>query len=231
MRERPILFSGQMVRAILEGRKTQTRRVVNPQPYLNREWNLEWSTRDGKESTLCWIATRGDEVVWDFGPGCGAPGDKLSVREAWGVGSRPDPWGGYEGIEYRADVEYLQDDGDLLYCHKVETPEDVYLCDYKSGWKPSIYMPRWASRIDLEITEVRVQRLQEITEEDARAEGVEPMGEPGVAPGFAGMKFLPHASAFVNLWDSINGKTHPWASDPWVWAVSFKVVKGGPHAD
>lgn len=220
MRERPILFSGQMVRAILEGRKTQTRRVVRPQPYLNREWRLEWSTRDGKESTPCWIATRGDELVWDFGPGYGAPGDRLWVRETWG--------------------EHIQDIGDARqdrwFVYRADGNERPMDNGGEAAWRPSIHMPRWASRIDLEITEVRVQRLQEISEEDAIAGGVRGFNEHGCwvyedYQGGQGTWRFSAKGSFASLWDSINGNTHPWArSNPWVWAVRFKVVKGGTHA-
>jgi hypothetical protein len=85
-------------------------------------------------------------------------------------------------------------------------------------WKPSIFMPRWASRITLEITNIRVERLQEITEEDAKAEGIE-------NPFFASDRYWPtFKDRFETLWDSINGKTYPWSSNPWVWVIEFKKV-------
>jgi hypothetical protein len=92
-------------------------------------------------------------------------------------------------------------------------------------WRPSIFMPRWASRITLEVTEVRVQRLQEVTEDDALAEGVEPLkhiapDQPLLTGGTAGEQ--PHRLAFSVLWDSINGERASWVSNPWVWAVSFR---------
>lgn len=211
MRERPILFSGPMVRAILAGTKTQTRRVVKPQPWAS--CCIE-EGMDG-EAPFVYSALTGDGPGYDVDEvrtpcRCpyGAPGDRLWVREAWGIGSRTDPWGGYDGIEYRADEAWLED-GDLLPCHKVSTPDDVCLGDYRAGWKPSIHMPRWASRITLEITGVRVERLQDISVEDCRAEG--------------GMYDSPVdvRAWYRDLWESINGPGS-WDANPWVWVVEFR---------
>lgn len=203
MTERPILFSAPMVRAILEGRKTMTRRVVK---ITHRTPGL----------ALCLEPKVGGPrplVAAELCP-YGQPGDRLWVRETWGVGSRPDPWGGYEGIEYRADQDGLEDD-ELLPCHKVKTPDDICLSDYRSGWHPSIHMPRWASRITLEITEVRVERLQEIGEADAMAEGVS---------GWVHDERCETArDGFRVLWESIHG-SDSWSANPWVWVVEFRRV-------
>jgi hypothetical protein len=203
MRERPILFSGPMVRAILEGRKTQTRWVMKPQPVLDGDMV--------GHPALCGLF--GAHV---FGPCAakmipcpyGAPGDRLWVRETWapivqiadvdlpaGLVEKADPRGGVQLIAYRATTEdFVWADG------------DGYAMEGRSCWRPSIHMPRWASRLLLEVTEVRVQRLQEISEEDARAEGVESRG------------------AFCGLWDTINGNGS-WRENPWVWCVSFRRVE------
>ena len=176
---KPIIFSAPMVKAILDGRKTQTRRIVTV-----------------KNKNSCPY---------------GQPGDRLWVRETWGVGSRPDPLGGYEGIEYRADEFYLEDSDDLP-CLRVTPPPDVCLLDYDSGWMPSIHMPRWASRITLEVTGVRVERLQDISSTDAWAEGI--AHSPDTNP----------IHDYAELCESINGPG-AWDKNPWVWVVEFKRVE------
>ncbi|AEK62506.1 hypothetical protein [Collimonas fungivorans] len=149
------------------------------------------------------------------------PVERLWVRETWGMGSRPDPWGGYDGIEYRADEAWLSDDDDL-YCHKVKTPEDICLSDYRSGWHPSIHMPRWANRILLEITAVRVERLQDISAEDAYAEGAAVWAAENAERLLReGNKYRNIIQSFAALWDSTGGS---WAANPWVWVVEFKRI-------
>ncbi|WP_315386569.1 hypothetical protein [uncultured Stenotrophomonas sp.] len=206
-RERPILFNGPMVHAILAGQKTQTRRAVKGE-------GLEWLGPG--MFTPEYVADPGNNLC-----SFGKPGDRLWVRETWGVGSRPDPWGGYDGIEYRADECGLEA-GDDLPCHKVETPADVCLGDYRAGWMPSIHMPRWACRLVLEITEVRVERLQAISEADVCAEGIEVHNDDGVTYyGPYGHGDARPEIAFRDLWTSTGGD---WDGNPWVWVIEFKVV-------
>ena len=180
---KPILFNGEMVRAILEGRKTQTRRVVKPQP--------ECSVFD--EPQLHWVC--GKNGVWADGHGnqqkapLGQPGDRLYVRETWALFG---PFNNGPGYRYRADGEPL--------------------C-MSRGWRPSIHMPKEAARIFLEITAVRVERLQDISEEDAKAEGCELVGWT---------EEMPMPAGFAGLWNSLNGKRgHSWESNPWVWVYEF----------
>lgn len=203
MKERPILFSAPMVRAILDGAKTQTRRVVKlgAPPRGCRPWRLQ-----GNDNIRFPVFVADADAPGDFGAAgsikCpyGVPGDRLWVRETW-YGDTLD------GVVYRADIDQL-DEGQ---------------------WRPSIFMPRWASRITLEITDVRVQRLQDISEEDARAEGCtgrdpEPADEGGTIYAWKGRSAAPDARAhFAALWDSINGDG-AWAANPWVWALTFKKV-------
>ena len=206
MKERPIIFNAPMVKAILEGRKTQTRRIVTV-----------------KNKNSCPY---------------GQPGDRLWVRETWGVGSRPDPLGGYEGIEYRADEFYLEDSDDLP-CLRVTPPPDVCLLDYDSGWMPSIHMPRWASRITLEVTGVRVERLQDIPGDDIFHEGIQRLENhswhaTGSIPlgTYRGLDewtdkvnyWVDPRDAYKALWDSINGPG-AWEKNPWVWVIEFKRVE------
>jgi hypothetical protein len=191
--EHPILFSTSMVQAILEGRKSQTRRVIKPQPpiefphpFISLECVL-WSKH-----------TAGDYPMSAYNtPLRYKVGDKLWVRETWA--------NSYEGTQcqFRADGKPIM-------------PPN-------NQWRPSIFMPRWASRITLEITDIRVQRVQEITEADAVAEGT-PINDffPMNTAKIAGLDTV---YFYTELWDSINGKTHSWASNPFVWCISFKRIK------
>jgi hypothetical protein len=181
--ERGIIFSGESVRAILEGRKTQTRRVVDPKLYV--EYNDGEAHVDQSEDHFGEAAMEYARCPY------GSPGTKLWVRETWS----PDPC--YEN-EQRV-------------CYRATAADESCI-----RWKSPLFMPRWASRITLEVTEVSVQRLQDISEEDARAEGIPAWTSPEQA-------FSPRVR-FHELWDSINGKKAPWASNPWCWAVSFRKV-------
>lgn len=195
MTEHPILFSGPMVRAILEGRKTMTRRVIKP-PY--EDFFDEWwyAGAHHPQATFMCVSDRtvSQREYKTIRCPYGVPGDRLWVREAW----KPnDQCSCYDtcycpAILYRADYTH-----DLLAEWKAEGDK---------GWKPSIHMPRWASRLLLENRRVVPQRLHDITEEDARAEGVSCV------------------AAFRELWDSINGKRSPWDKNDWVWAVTFRRV-------
>ncbi len=183
MPEKPILFSAPMVRALLAGTKTQTRRAVKPQPQdevfqhpVSRQW-LE--SVNGEESGLrCPY---------------GQPGDRLWVRETW-TPCGPLPT---DGVLYRSDFP--------------EGPLSI-------KFKPSIHMPRWASRITLDITDVRVERLQDISEADAQAEGcpIECMSPTGDDSGSA----IYGPAGYRALWDTINGHGS-WDANPWVWVVEF----------
>lgn len=214
MKERPILFSSPMVLAILEGRKTQTRRIMNLiefQPCTASGDGWDWDFRDRRGR---WNSYTTKQLVESKRNPYGTPGDRLWVRETWGRCDR-------DRVIYRAD------DIDALAKERnwVSWPT----------WRPSIFMPRWASRITLEVTEVRVQRLHEISEEDAKAEGVTPYTPPDghisldqrvPGPGFDRCRLgdQPHRLPFADLWDTINGKRAPWSSNPWVWAISFRRV-------
>jgi len=224
VKSRPILFSAPMVRAILAGTKTQTRRPVKPQPKV-----VHGIYGDASIDTNC-IFPRGDQRIH-----CpfGAPGDRLWVRETWaavrdinGTGPLvrphlvPDPMVSCaDQIIWRADgdIEWLDDDG--------------FISD-RSCWSPSIHMPRWACRLVLEIVSVRVERLQEISEANSRAEGCEQamIGYRDYTPYSGGHEFSRARNSFRSLWDATyNRKGSRWAtwgSNPWVWVVEFtKVVR------
>ncbi|EOC4952810.1 hypothetical protein ACI4VZ_001975 [Klebsiella pneumoniae] len=235
MKERGMIFNGEMVRAILDGRKTQTRRII--------KWKQTRFTEIGeREDGSKWPWSEDAEHACDFWHPCpfGAVGDRIWVRETWGVVSheldedgRIRPWtpdrpatvihempfgnGYYSGHAiYAADGDFTWGD------------DDGYE-DGRSCWKPSIHMPKAASRILLEITDVRVERLNAISEEDARAEGIIDggclnCGEPEPC-GCANPE--PDATdAFAYLWQSIYGQEN-WNADPWVWVIEFKRVEGG----
>jgi hypothetical protein len=204
MTERPILFSAEMVRAILAGRKTQTRRVIKPVPTFNGGGTCH----DADALQQDYV-----EPHWVFPKICkyGAPGDTLWVRETWCL-KQPLR---FPSVHYRADGEHVVlDDGDGFTAVNKDGSE-------KSPWRSSIHMPRWASRITLRITDVRVERLQDISEGDARAEGCP------YPPEWAG-RFMDRDETaktwFKSLWNHIHGPD-AWQENPWVWVISFERVK------
>jgi hypothetical protein len=221
MKERPILFNGEMVRAILAGRKTQTRRPVklNDGRFVcsrSRNYLTVCEMRDGVGP---WWHPHGghpgEPLPSDHvGAACpfGQVGDRLWVRETWGRFPSPDA---HVEIGYRADG--TEDDsgereGWWLSC---------FFYPGKVRWRPSIHMPRWASRITLEITGVRVERLQEISHEDAAAEEIVP-GEYALRE----QRLTINQIAFSHLWDGIYGDgPFAWDANPWVWVVEFKRVE------
>lgn len=212
MRERPILFSGPMVRALLDGNKTQTRRIMKPQPKVLK--NGTWYAPYAAEPTK-WCYLLGDrQHGWAKCP-YGSAGTELWVRETFAEVGGCDPGLPVYRANYPACVprEY----------QNVPPADEV-------RWRPSIHMPRRLSRISLLITDVRVQRLQDISEEDAKAEGVEPLksgrGYYSVEHGRVAVRFgIYHdfaKEAFAELWSHING-ADSWDANPWVWAISFSV--------
>lgn len=198
MKERPIIFSTPMVRAILEGRKTQTRRVIKLKPHSTGH---EGHAPFYDKYTARWVFTAGwGLAVEQRHIKCpyGWIGDRLWVRETW-----TDLWVSDWDV------------GDIVY--KASCPEGVSI----ARWKPSIHMPRWASRILLELTDVRVERLQEIRHTDIWAEGIGDCTDPeyGRTPYHYGRD----KANFEHLWDSLNAKRGlGWGSNPWVWALTFK---------
>ena len=220
MKERPIIFSAPMVRAIQEGRKTQTRRVVKPQPSEKGEDELnpgdvvfqistERKLMKLKESRGEGMRRAGLLNGYNYNCPYGRTGDRLWVREAWSVGYEYDHLPP-KSILKTSRIQY--EAGPLFF-----EPHN------RGKTRPSIFMPRWASRITLEIAGVRVERLQDISESDAEAEGCEGWYDPLVEGCTDGRN---PSDVFQELWDSINGKKHPWESNPWVWAIEFKKLDG-----
>ncbi|CVE39591.1 Uncharacterised protein [Serratia marcescens] len=213
MKERPVIFNGEMVRAILDGRKTQTRRVVS-----DRHLHLiDVASQVGE----CYPLESGIDHANSQSYYCehcpfGQVGDRLWVRETW-----QGPLVDEEHLDdYRANADKFQAPEFCEYAADGGTrPEFCDLDDNtRQGWRPSIHMPRWASRITLEITAVRVERLNDIGVDDAKAEGV----KAGVCPGHEHMM---HQVAFSELWQSIYGE-ESWSANPWVWVIEFRRVGG-----
>ncbi len=231
MKNRPILFSAPMVRAILEGRKTMTRRVMRIQP--SEQWSPAEYGDIHKMRAGDFVLRHGEPLVVGWGPcsadgeegySCpyGQPGDRLWLRETWchAWDGERDCWTDPERYYYRADgVEVVDEDG-----------------DDRSPWKPSIHMPRRASRITLEVTGVRVERLQEISYEDSIAEGIGNMASlcdemdpswrniAGETTEVVARRLRWPQREFKNLWTSING-AGSWEANPWVWVVEFQRMR------
>lgn len=228
MKERGMIFNAEMVRALLDGRKTQTRRPIKF-PFKDRNLGCELS---GNE--LAGELSAGNYLNSPFGK----PGDRIWVRETWAQLGNEDrctiDWddnlvkgGGPEAARiYRASCEQKEGNYGLW-----SIPDDAYWkphtddLQYDGTWCPSIHMPRWASRITLEITGVRVERLNDISQEDAQAEGMELTGwRPTYsAPDSGGEVWTPYDN-FALLWESIYGE-ESWQANPWVWVIEFKRVE------
>ena len=188
MKERPIIFSPDMVRTILDGRKTQTRRVVKPQPVL--------TTTD---SSIISKKLKSQHIKYSYGQ----VGDRLWVRETWASN-------GINIIGNKEDVIYKSDYGDI-------PPPKIDLgngLEITQNWKPSIFMPKLASRITLEITRIRIERLMDITIRDLISEGCSFMSNTRLTMEY-----------FKKLWNVINAKYgYEWEKNPWVWVIEFKQI-------
>jgi len=206
MTERGMIFNGEMVRALLDGRKTQTRRIMKPQPEVCPRGGHWWPSNVFKTMLHIEEEMQNGKGGWGglVGDACrfGDVGDRIWVRETFGdCGER---------LVYRADTD------------------DGAKCKVKR-WTPSIHMPRWASRILLEITDVRVERLKDISESDAIAEGLEQYSDDGIIyyGPFGSGDCRPEVS-YKKLWQSIYGE-ESWQANPWVWVIEFKRIEGADH--
>lgn len=220
-KERPILFTGDMVRAVLDGGKTQTRRVLKGDFMHQPKGSIDakWYFRGPKMA--CWDSYETDaEMIARHNP-YGQPGDRFWVRESHAP---------------RADCGCVWDRSKAQAFNRMQPGELCYAADQKGTdwvekWRPGIHMFRWASRITLEIVSVRVERLQDISEADAIAEGIHSQG--------GGLYELHHFDvakkrvidstqspvlAYRGIWESINGPD-TWALNPWVWVIEFKRIK------
>lgn len=205
MKEHGMIFNAEMVRALLDGRKTQTRRPIKPQPELTSGSGFSWN------GAVYGAGSNARETNRNFAhTKCpyGKPGDRIWVRETFRVHSRATD---VATLVYRANEKNSWTEQThrvpVAACNKPVSPEK---------WTPSLHMPRWASRILLEITDVRVERLNDISEENAKAEG---------APTECSVIGDKHFLGFRTLWKSIYGEDN-WQVNPWVWVIEFKRIEG-----
>jgi len=210
VKEHGMIFNGEMVRAILDGRKTQTRRIVS-----DRHLNLiDVGSQIGECYPLeCGIDHENSQSYYREHCPFGTIGDRIWVRETWAEAGAGAP----ELQLYRANYpEHVPS-----HYENVPLAEDI-------RWTPSIHMPRWASRILLEITGVRVERLNDISQQDAQAEGMKLTGwRPTYSdPDSGGDVWTPYDN-FAQLWESIYG-VDSWKANPWVWVIEFKRIEGDP---
>lgn len=219
MKQRPILFSAPMVQAILAGRKTQTRRIVKPQPTLITDAgkHSQYNYRGGIYSLNMY---RNSKIIEKCPHG--QVGDQLWVKETW------KPRIAHSCALDTCDcsdveVEYIADNKTIFYSDNIDSEWLMPKAAQNGKNVSSLFMPRWASRILLEITDIRIERLQDISEADAQAEGCDnSKSESAIEVGW----YEKPRRAFERLWESING-TDSWAANSWVWVVEFKVVQGG----
>lgn len=192
-KSRPILFSGPMVRAILDGRKTVTRRAIKPQPrYRGRVILCDWLYHNCEpERQRYGFSTEDADIPCPYG----SPGDRLWVRETWSPIPEMKPSGYFTDPKWKNRTCWYAADNDRPI--------------WGGKWKPSIFMPRAMSRITLEIKSVNIERLQDITEEDA------------IKEGFEQTEFILSRRRFELLWAELNGK-ESWAQNPWVWRIEFE---------
>ncbi|EEI6242868.1 hypothetical protein KZ124_004032 [Salmonella enterica] len=225
MKEHGMIFNAEMVRAILEGRKTQTRRIMKVQPGtpefgLRRIIESSKANENGmyfwSQDDACGIKARSKPFLFPYGE----VGDRIWVRETFRVHSRATD---VATLVYRASVRNSWTEQThrvpVAVCNKPATPEK---------WTPSIHMPRWASRITLEITDVRVERLHNISERDSLREGLFQLPASGrycLQPGMQYFGMASHSAKEVYswLWASIYGE-ESWAANPWVWAITFRRI-------
>ncbi|MGN7818825.1 hypothetical protein ACTJJB_01775 [Chitinophaga sp. 22536] len=211
-KERPILFSGDMVRAILDGRKTQTRRVIKPQPIIDEESGYVYSGDHKHMFKKCFLHSpwqNGYALLCPYGQ----PGNILYVKETWIKGHMIDE----NEIRIGSDQYFYKAGPDIPDWHRPDL-EDDHPNFLTPPWKSPRFMPKVAARIWLQVTEIRVERVQDISDKDARAEGVKPMEalRPHLFRG-------PHHFAFGRLWRDING-TNSCDKNDWVWVISFRIL-------
>lgn len=217
MKERGMIFNGEMVRAILDGWKTQTRRIVKSDcmDIGEKDDGTLWPWREHDNGGDYWYPCPFGEV-----------GDRIWVRETWqAIHDSVDEFGHVEERTYSPSIPKEKD----RYWHTVYAEHfgDENREDRGFPWRPAIHMPRWASRILLEITSVRVERLNDISQKDAQAEGMELTGwRPTYSdPDSGGEVWTPYDN-FAELWQSLYG-VGSWLSNPWVWVIEFRRIEGG----
>lgn len=238
-----IIMGAESVRAILDGRKTQTRRVVNSRLFIEID--------NGDELPILQDSPNFGRILMEYGRyPYGYIGDRLWVKESW----KPGAWrnDGRVAIDYMASPElthtpwiHMGDQADKYIPRWLNEISDIGIIPNQDGryewepgkspfkWKRAMHMPRWASRITLEITDIRVERLQDITEEGAKAEGIKVLPLQDESDPSAWYQYAPGIfqarsaiKSYELLWNSLNAKRgYPWEKNPWVWVVTFEVVR------
>lgn len=230
VRERPILMSAPMVNGLLRPvrPKTQTRRLLKLPKWSTGDWNDFEVDQHGKPVVIATVSGCQAEIPCPYGK----VGDLLWIKETFWT---EEFTGTFMDTQGRND-NWVKDEALSRMKHRFIAYREIWgdkRPEECKKWTPSIFMPRWASRITLELTEVRVEKLQDISREDAIAEGIQVLplqsaDDPSAwwqsAPGVH-QERTPQAS-YAALWDSINGKKHPWKSSPWVWVLVFRRVEG-----
>ena len=217
MTDKPIIFQGHSVLALLSGEKTQTRRVIKPQP-------IEDIAPEDCTGYTYFDGTRDKDGVHITKWTKYCPGMRLWVKETWGVFDHCNYDGTNMGHEFAICYKADGDDGEAYW--KDSGLHNIIELVADERWRNPMFMPRWASRITLEITDVRIQRLHDISEEDAMAEGVLEWRDGRLAgyesdnPMHCGCIASP-IECYAAMWEQINGKKYPWESNPWVYALSF----------
>ena len=222
--EKPILFKTEMVQAILAGKKSMTRRIIKPQPNGQLKCVIKHETK----GRSCWMEDNADQLSKDFKfHKYYEVGDILWVRETWAKLCRVDE-NGYTHYDEET-IYYAADGGPSIDLYDAD---GFLLDDQNMKWRPSIFMPRYAARLFLKVKDIRVERLQDITEEDARSEGIKWTNEGPLHAHYlnhnlnAFLNFKTSKEAFSSLWDNINLKRgYGWGINPWVWVVEFERVE------
>jgi hypothetical protein len=205
----PMIFNSEMVRALLAGSKTQTRRIVKPQPNLVDQW-FGWiveSTQKKNEGCAGWITEQGDKLYAK--PPCNS-GDLIYVRETFGFSENH-----FNDISGQYSIGYKADEAGSLINPTVDNNDYMANLALKKGNTPSIHMPRWASRLRLKINSVRVERIQDISEDDAKKEGI--------VSGHDGYYDATAQCRFAKKWEEIYFNSWNLKND-WVWVIDFEVI-------
>jgi hypothetical protein len=231
-KERPILFASHLVPKLLDGSKTVTRRPFNEvmqreQRGASRNYSGGW-TRD---SAGRWWTNESGVALGPFYCPFGRIGERLWVRETWKYYGRDRGEGPEGGIQYRGDLAHRTFEE---FANPVAVAKDFerkWTQGFVNQWRPSIHMPKWASRLTLEITDVSVERLQDITEEDAQREGVQPRFEIDAATFIHGkhediVNRTTHRIGFKHSWDALyKSKGYGWDSNCWCWVIRFRKLE------
>lgn len=226
-KEKPILFSGPMVRAILNGKKTQTRRLIKPQPVWKEAqgmmaagWSWELSPRGKFKCQLnAWKENEIGNQMVKYSP-FGPPGTMLWVRETWIELDKLDWFERNKPRDWLVDFIHPPRRNGVVYRAEISKDSEEFRAELGYRWRSSIYMPRWASRITLRVKRVWVERVQDISEEDAKAEGMDSLGPVGNVPVALDMGVRRYQ--FANLWEDIYPGS--WDANQWVWACEFERV-------